>query len=242
MARTRHPSAKTAAAVKYLPLPADPLHPIAEQVGKEVAAKVKGMARRAPRTGKTGKRAGTKAGNMTATVVQTDLPPGELEAHITGLVAKALARSLTSRTAEGKALRMALIARLASAEMGEALTIEAPPAAAQAPASDSLLTTAEAAAWLEVSRPHVSMLCDQGKLGEVVMTDGGHRRVRASAVEAYLNARTKQTAGARSPREAGVKAGLYDFPDGHFKNAVRGHPDAGGPVKVQAKSARKPRS
>lgn len=235
MARAQHPAAQAAAAVKYLPLPADPLNPIAEQVGKEVAAKVKGIARRAQRTGK-------KAGNKAHAVVQVDLETGELEAHITGLVAKALDRSLTSRTAEGRALRMALIAKLAGVEMGDASAIEAQPSAAQAPGSDGLLTTAEAAAKLEVSRPHVSMLCDQGKLGEVVMTDGGHRRVRASAVEAYLNIRTKQVARAKSPREAAVSAGLYDFPDGHFKNAVRGQPDAGGRVKAPAKPARKPRS
>jgi excisionase family DNA binding protein len=239
MRRAQHPSAKAAAAVKYLPLPADPLNPIAEQVGKEVAAKVKRIARRVPGTGG---EAGKKAGNRAHMVVLVDWGTVDLEAHITGLVAKALDRSLTLRTAEGKALRMALIARLANVEMGEATAVESQPAAAQAPGADGLLTTAQAAAKLEVSRPHVSMLCDQGKLGEVVMTDGGHRRVRASAVETYLNTRTKQIAGAESPREAGVNAGLYDFPDGHFKNAVRGHPDAGGRVKVPPKAARKPRS
>lgn len=235
MASAQHPASKAAAGVTYLPLPADPLNPIAEQVGKEVAAKVKGMARRAPKASK-------KAGNKAHAVVQVDLETGTLEAHITGLVAKALDRSLTSRTAEGKALRMALIARLASAEMGEATAIEDLPTAGQTPESDGLLTTAEAAAKLEVSRPHVSMLCDQGKLGQVVMTDGGHRRVRASAVEAYLNIRTKHNARAKTPREAGVSAGLYDFPEGHFKNAVRGHPDAEGRAKAPAKAARKPRS
>lgn len=95
---------------------------------------------------------------------------------------------------------------------------------------------------LEVSRPHVSMLCDQGKLGEVVMTDGGHRRIRASAVEAYLNARTKQLEGVKSPREAAMDADLYDFAEGHFTNVVRGNPDAGKPARAVAKAARKPRS
>lgn len=231
MPRAPHPAGKAAAAAKYLPLLADPLNPIAEQVGKAVAAEVKNFARHVPRTDK-----------KAHTVVLVDLEKVELEAHITVLVAKALDRSLTSRTAEGKALRMALIAKLARAEIGDAAVVEAQPAKASAAVSDGLLTTAEAAAKLEVSRPHVSMLCDQGKLGEVVMTEGGHRRVRASAVEAYLNARTKQLAGAKSPRQAGIDAGLYDVPDGHFRNVVRGNPDAGGKVKLPAKAARKPRT
>lgn len=231
MPRAHHPAAKAAAAAKYLPLLADPLNPIAEQVGKEVAAEVKSIVRHVP-----------KAGQKNHAVVLVDLETVELETHIAVLVAKALDRSLTSRTAEGKALRMALIAKLASAEIGEAGALEAQPAVAPSAASDGLMTTAEAAAKLEVSRPHVSMLCDQGKLGEVVMTEGGHRRVRASAVDAYLAARTKQHESAKSPREAGVEAGLYDYPEGHFKNVVRDNPEAGARVKLPAKAARKPRS
>lgn len=83
-----------------------------------------------------------------------------------------------------------------------------------------LLTIADAAAKLGVSRPYASMLCDTGKLGEVVTAEDGRRRVHASAVEEYLAAREKQTEGAPSPREAGVDAGLYDYPDGHDKRAA----------------------
>jgi excisionase family DNA binding protein len=115
------------------------------------------------------------------------------------------------------AIRMALIAKPASAELGGAPTADA----AHSPSPDELLTTAEAAARLEVSRPYVSMLCDQGKLGEVVMTEGAHRRIRLSAVEAYLADRTKQQDGALSPREAAAKAGLYSFSESHFRNVVR---------------------
>ncbi|MFT3821632.1 MAG: helix-turn-helix domain-containing protein [Rubrivivax sp.] len=231
MPREHHPTAEAAAASRSLPLLADPLNPLAEQVGKEVAAEVKNIARPAPKGGKKAHAA-----------VLGDLESVALEAHITVLVAKALDRSLNAPTAEGKALRMALIAKLATAEIGEAAAAEAKPASAHAAAADLLLTTAEAAAKLEVSRPHVSMLCDQGKLGEVVMTEGGHRRIRASAVEAYLTARTRKLEGARSPREAAVDAGLYDFPEGHFKNIVRENPGAGKPAKLAAKAARKPRS
>lgn len=85
------------------------------------------------------------------------------------------------------------------------------------PPEDALLTIAEVAARLEVSRPYVSMLCDAGKLGEVVVTDDGRRRIRASAVEACVAARVKQPEGAPSPRQAGVDSGLHTPPDEHFR-------------------------
>lgn len=215
-----HPTAKAAAAAKYLPKLTDPLDPIAEQVGKEVAAEVKCITTlHAPK--------GKKPYSVTVDGV-------ELETQMAVLVAKALDRSLNAPTPEGKALRMALIAKLANVEIGGVAVADA-----VTPATDALLTTAEAAAKLEVSRPHVSMLCDQGKLGEVVMTEGGHRRVRASAVEAYLTARTKQHEGAKSPREAGVEAGLYGVPDGHFKNVVREKPNAGKPLRTVLRAAGK---
>lgn len=39
-----------------------------------------------------------------------------------------------------------------------------------------------------MSRPYVSMLCNQGKLGEVHRSEGGHRRIRQSAVDEYKKA------------------------------------------------------
>jgi excisionase family DNA binding protein len=211
MRSAHHPTSKAATAARGEPLLANPIAPLAEQVGKAVAAEVKHFKRQAA---------------------------SKLEAHITALIAEALDRSLSSATAQGKAIRMALIAKLASAEAGGELVAERPRAAV----TDALLTTANAATRLEVSRSYVSMLCDQGKLGEVVTTEGGHRRIRSSAVDAYLSTRTKQHEGAKSPREAALEAGLYDFPEGHFKNIVRGNPDAAArTAKVPVKAARKPR-
>ena len=82
------------------------------------------------------------------------------------------------------------------------------------------------------------MLCDAGKLGEVVKTEGGHRRVRVSAVDAYLAARTKQLKGAPSPREAGVEAGVYLHHEGFFQNIVR--ETLAEPVASSAKRSKKP--
>lgn len=89
------------------------------------------------------------------------------------------------------------------------------------PADDRLLTLTAVAVRLKVSRPYVSMLCDAGKLGHIVVTEDGHRRIRASAVDAYLTARNERYERAPSPREAGVDAGLYDHPDAHFQNKIR---------------------
>jgi excisionase family DNA binding protein len=104
---------------------------------------------------------------------------------------------------------------------------------APVPAKNALLTTAQAAGRLDMSRPYVSMLCDAGGLGEIVLTQGGHRRIRASAVDAYLAARIRQRKEAPAPRQAGVDAGLYDYPDGHFQNKIR---------EVQARRVEKPRA
>jgi excisionase family DNA binding protein len=229
MSRTQAPTVKAAPAKRHTPLPADPLNPLAQALGKAVAAEVRHIERRSvPKRLKKGATAAGAAG----------IGAKELESHMTLLVAKVLGRSLSSPTAQGKALRMALIAKLANTEI-EGSPVEQGNLAA--PASDMLLTTALAAARLEVSRPYVSMLCDAGKLGEVILTEGGHRRIRSSAVDAYLTARTGQTEGAPSPRQAGVDAGLYDHPEGHFQNRVR-EAQAVKPAKVSTKNTPKPRS
>ncbi len=85
---------------------------------------------------------------------------------------------------------------------------------------NALLTMAEVAARLDVSRPYACLLCDSGQLGEVLSEDG-YRRVQASAVDAYLAAREREHEGAPSPREAGIAAGLYDHPDSHYRSRRR---------------------
>jgi len=76
--------------------------------------------------------------------------------------------------------------------------------------SDELLTLAEAAKRLGVSRPYASMLADTGKLGAVVEKDG-RRSVVVAAVDAYLRAQAQEQAGAKTPREAAAEANLYDL-------------------------------
>ena len=227
MTRTHPPTGKATPTLRYLPQSAqDPLNPLAEKVGMAVAQEVCKYEIKARRT---------KAGKSRNAAADTPNKV-DLKARFSILVAAVLNQYLSSQTAEGKALRMALIAKLANEEAG-VLAATAVPVKAR-PGADALLTTAEAAARLEVSRPYVSMLCDAGKLGEVAMTEGGHRRVRASAVDAYLAARIKQLEGTPSPRESGVEGGLYEYEDGHFRNVVR--EAAKTPVMTSAKPPRKP--
>ena len=225
MTRELHPASKAAAAAKYASAVTNPLSPLAQQVGKALAREVTVLSHMPAKTAKGSTGPARTVAQYSSTVFET---------RITLLVTEVLERSLSSRTAEGKALRMALIAKLANAEAGG---VEAP-VVAQAAGADALLTTAEAAAQLEVSRPYVSMLCDSGKLGQVVTTEGGHRRIRASAVQAYLAARTTQHEGAVSPRQAGVDAGLYEHPDTDVKVVRRA---VAASKAAPAKAARKRR-
>ena len=86
-------------------------------------------------------------------------------------MAQVLERSLDALTSDE---RMALIARLAPDAGHTGAELAQPPAKT----TDLLLTTAEVATRLEVSRPYIAMLCDAGKLGNVVKTEDGHRCAR----------------------------------------------------------------
>lgn len=152
------------------------------------------------------------------------------------VVAAALGASLGAMTAEGKQLRLALANRLLDIEMGNgATTLQTnKPLAAAGDDADPLLKTADVATQLGMSRPYVSMLCDSGKLGEVTKTEGGHRRVRQSAVDAYKLAQRSATAGAVTPREAAMEAGMYAYSDEAFVKAARR------PATRQARRAPRP--
>lgn len=97
------------------------------------------------------------------------------------VAAYGLATALTDSSPGGTRLRMDLITALAVIE-------GTPSAQRERDHSDdvhALLTTAEAAAQLGMSRPYIAILCDQGKLGQVSRSEGGHRRIRQTAVDEY---------------------------------------------------------
>lgn len=96
------------------------------------------------------------------------------------IAAFGLATVLTDESSAGTRLRMDLISALAHLE-----ATKGPRKEKHADGSEVLLTTADAATQLGMSRPYVSMLCNQGKLGQVHRSEGGHRRIRQSAVDEY---------------------------------------------------------
>lgn len=107
--------------------------------------------------------------------------PSELSKRLAEVACFGLATALADPSPAGTRMRMELVTALARIEASMRQLKDRPADAG----GELLLTTAEAAAQLGMSRPHVSMLCDQGKLGEVTRSEGGHRRIRQAAVDAY---------------------------------------------------------
>ncbi len=188
------------------PLLVGPLGPVAKAVGhavtREVAARYKASKR-------TKAYVAERPGSRRTTAQSAG---DELEATVTAITVQVLAESLRSLSSDE---RMALIHQLTGLEASSAVL------GTRDPSADTVLTTAEVAAQLEVSRPYVAMLCDAGKLGRVTKTEGGHRRISAAAVAAYMAERSKD-AGGPSPREAGIAAGLYEHDDAHYADAGEG--------------------
>lgn len=111
------------------------------------------------------------------------------------VAAYGMATSFTDETRDGTRHRMELISALALIEASPGATALGAQTTAD---GDELLTTADVAAQLGMSRPYVSMLCDQGKLGEVTRSEGGHRRIRQSAVTQYKRTHGAHAEGAQA--------------------------------------------
>lgn len=215
---------------------ADPLGPLADAVGEALASHIVEV------PAGQGRRVVMDLGGVDVCESGQELVSPRLRDHLKRLVASVLEASLSARTEEGRRLRMAMVGRLASLELGDDRGGEAPaavpaPAALGDGAAGGLLTTAEAATRLGVSRPHVAMLCDAGRLGEVVVTEGGHRRIGRAAVEAYLSSQSRGTGVPETPREAGLAGGLYSRPDTDFVNAGRRQAAADTPARPSRRRA-----
>lgn len=79
-----------------------------------------------------------------------------------------------------------------------------------APEADEV-TSEEAAKLLHVSRTHLNTLVDEGKLGRIRHTQGGHRRIERAAVLAYKEmTKAKQKKGLARTAQASERMGLYD--------------------------------
>ena len=81
--------------------------------------------------------------------------------------------------------------------------------------SDQLLTTEQAAALMNCSRPYVAMLADKAKFAGATMTAGGHRRIPEASVRAWI-AQRERDAGGANYRMAAVEGAMYDVPDAAF--------------------------
>lgn len=149
---------------------------------------------------------------------QSNLLLGEVASRLSSLIEKAFQDEMTQHSAKGKALRMALITKLASDEMMQAGSLVAEK---QSMLPTDLLSTAEAAKILGMSRPYVTMLCDSGKLGPVQMTAGGHRKISSGAIENYKIQSTAKHQGASTMREVGLEGHLYDHDDGHYSKEIK---------------------
>lgn len=225
-----HPAARSAAAQHYLKRSAQAvqrgllaeLDPLAEAIGVALVRSI-GLV-----PSKQGRQVAVQVQGKDTLVLRVGAKldsahvPARLHEHLKRVIAEALSTSLCAQTELGTQLRMALVGRLASLQSGAS-----PQAvlATTAAGDDEVLTTAQAAALLEVSRPYFSMLCDAGKLGEVLKTEGGHRRVSKGAVEAYRAAQTQTVADAVSPRAAAMEAGLYAKDDSEYVKAGQLHAD-----------------
>ena len=121
--------------------------------------------------------------------------------------ANALRRILAAEIGEGEPVQLELVG-----EDGKASSITLMPAVARSLLEllrhvsqgrsvtlvpmDAMLTTQKAADLLNVSRPHLIKLIDQGVLGHEMV--GKHRRLRAEDVLAYRNERTREREAALS--------------------------------------------
>jgi excisionase family DNA binding protein len=86
--------------------------------------------------------------------------------------------------------------------------------------SEKMLTTEQAAELMACSRPYVAMLIDDKKLAGATTTAGGHRRVPASSVRAWIKSRESQSKDA-DYKAAGVDAGMYDIPEQTYLSEVK---------------------
>jgi excisionase family DNA binding protein len=88
---------------------------------------------------------------------------------------------------------------------------------------DPLLSSEEAAKLLHVSRTHINMLIDSGKLGQITRTEGGHRRIARTAVLKYkAESKLRRARGVNAMVEATERLGLYDAEAAELRAAMKG--------------------
>lgn len=131
-----------------------------------------------------------------------DLVPSLLEVEFTrGLL----------KDDEGARMQRAMLVHLLTAAELKSIVANPVGTLVANPADDEVLTSEQAAKLLHVSRSHVNTLLDNGRLGEVSKTAGGHRRVSKAAVLAYkAKGKERQSKSLEAMTEASQALGLYD--------------------------------
>lgn len=121
--------------------------------------------------------------------------------------------ALTVSTSQARRLRWKLIQELANVELRRRGQRGASIAHSE---HDQMLTVARAAQVLGCSRPHVSMLLDEGRLQGAVMSPRGDWRIpRASVL-----ARKKASGGDADYKRAAREAGMYFIPEETYVKSV----------------------
>lgn len=134
------------------------------------------------------------------------------------LLADAFESEFTGSSELARRRRAMLAHLLSTAELmslsGKVIAASAPSPAPRVTGSEresGELTSEEAAKLLHVSRTHLNTLVDEGKLGQVRHTEGGHRRIPRAAVLAYReNTKKAQKKGLDRMVEASGRMRLYD--------------------------------
>jgi len=88
---------------------------------------------------------------------------------------------------------------------------------------DPLLSSEEAAKLLHVSRTHINMLIDSGKLGQITRTEGGHRRIARTVVLKYkAESKLRRARGVNAMVAATERLGLYDAEAAELRAGMKG--------------------
>jgi excisionase family DNA binding protein len=137
-----------------------------------------------------------------------------LDEQFAGLLEAEFANDLLRDLAKTSVEKRTLLTHLLTEANVKALTIEGLPKEnvvdLDVESAAEFLTSEEAAKMLRLSRTHVNALIDAGKLGDILKTEGGHRRVTRGAVLDYLEARkVTQRKGIEQMMEESAKMGLY---------------------------------
>lgn len=78
---------------------------------------------------------------------------------------------------------------------------------------EEMLSTEQAAAMMKCSRPYVAMLVDRKRLPGSLKSQGGHRKIPLSSVQAWIRENPPRQDSNPDYKAAAADAGMYDVPE-----------------------------